>query len=94
MAHTIKRSVIPLLFLTEIILFIGLYLYGPHGRPLLHKLKKENDAIMSTIITTENDIEQLHTMIAAWQSNPLYQERIAREKLHMAKAQEQVYYLV
>ena len=90
---SMKQYVLPLLFAVEIVSFAGSYLWGSHGRPLLQTLKHENNELAVTVAAMEAEIAQLQKHATAWQSNTLYKERVAREKLHMAKEGEVVYYL-
>jgi len=76
----------------EILLFILLYYFGPNGMQVLSRLSLERNAIEQEIVSIRHEINQLdqkmkegHTAFA--------KEKIARERLHMKKNNETVYFI-
>ena len=86
-----KQTMLRIFFAGEIIVFTGFYFYGSNGVFAVAELKKETAAIEQQIQITMQEIEQLQTTITAWQSDPFYKEKIARETLQMAHKDERIY---
>jgi cell division protein FtsB len=82
-----------IIFCIEILVFILICCFGTHGLKRLYQLEQENEKIIIHIKQQEEELEKLRATIIAWEENPFFKEKIAREKLHMARAGEQVYYI-
>lgn len=78
-------------FMIEIALFSLFYYFGSHGLKEVFVLKKENRIIDKQVDLVKGDIAQLESEILTWQTDPFYKEKLAREKLHMAKKDEEIY---
>lgn len=86
-----KQTMLRIFFAGEVIIFTGFYFCGSNGVFAVAQLKKESAVIEQKIQITMHDIEQLQTTITAWQSDPFYKEKIARETLQMARKDERVF---
>ena len=88
-----KRFALRLFFLVEIILFACVYYYGARGVQIVGEIKRENEAIAKEIRALSNDLDLLEKKIVAWNEDSFYAEKIAREELHMARRDEEIYLL-
>jgi cell division protein FtsB len=88
-----KRLLLRIGFGLEVILFLGLYLFGSRGMSSLFKISKENTELAFQINELKTEVEFLEQKVADWQSSSFYQEKVARETLHMAKQGEEVYFV-
>ena len=87
-----KRLGLRLLFAAEIILFFLFYCFGKQGIQLVYRHKKENLQLAYQVKKLAREVKELATTVHAYQSNSFFQEKIARETLHMAHKDEQVYF--
>jgi len=88
-----KRTILRLFFAIEIVIFVGVYLFGGNGLQYLTRLKSENSTLYFEILSLKKDISNLEKQIEDWQSNDFYKEKYARERLQMAKKGEVIYFL-
>jgi len=88
----IKRILLRVFFSIEVLMFCGVYMYGKNSISMLVALQNDNRALQAQLYEQEQEIAQLEYAITQWESSPFYKEKIAREQLQMARAQEQVYY--
>ncbi len=86
-----KKTILRLAFTLEIAVFGWFYYYGLHGLKTVGELQCENEAIEKRIELARDDIEMRQQEIIAWQTDPFYREKVAREQLHMAKEGEEIY---
>jgi cell division protein FtsB len=94
MISHIKRVIARIVLCAECILFGYLCVYGVHGFKRLQFLEKENRKILYEITEQEQKIEQLRSALNEWEENPFLKEQIAREKLQMARRDDEIYYFV
>ena len=77
----------------EIVVFGATYFWGAHGlRALINKSQK-NVELEHKLGVLQDGIRELETQIEQWHVHPFYRERIAREKLQMARKDEQIYFI-
>lgn len=88
-----KRIFLRMFFVGELFVFGWLYMYGTHGIAALEQLEKENREVGEKIHHVQQEIDALHTTIIAWQNEPFYKEKMAREDLQMAANDEIVFIL-
>jgi len=88
-----KRSILRLFFVIEIFIFIGVYFFGGNGFQYLNRLEHENDQLHGNIVRLKDEIAQVQKDITDWNNNDFYKEKIAREKLQMARRGDQIYFL-
>lgn len=86
-----KRMIMRGAFVAEIILFTWFYYYGMCGMREIRRLRVENDQLEQQIGVANDCLAQKEQELAAWQSDPFYKEKLAREQLHMAKEGEEIY---
>lgn len=83
-----------ILLLVEFFLVILFFSFGRCGFYVLQGLQKQNAQLDEQISAVENEIKELEKNINDWHNYPYYQEQIARTQLHMAKNNEQVYFII
>jgi len=88
-----KRTIVRLFFTLEVIVFVGVYLFGGSGLQYLRVLRNENEKLKNEIVKLEADVKSIELQIASWQSDDFYKEKIAREKLQMAKKGDEIYFV-
>lgn len=84
---------------TKIILVIEVCLFGyhcwfgKHGLSMVSAIQIEQQSIALAIGKVSQEIAQLDQEINNWHKYPFYQEKIAREELHMAGKDDEVYFI-
>lgn len=91
--NSLKKKLLRGFFCLEIILFSCLYLFGAQGMRALHQLRATNVALDQELTLAQSQVTDLQQEILAWKSDPFYQEKLAREHLHMAKPNELIFYI-
>ena len=89
----IKRTSLRFLFGLEILLFCWVYLLGPHGIQILWCMRQENEQALCELNEISGQVKVLGDEIAAWGAHAFYKEKVAREQLQMARADDIVYLL-
>ncbi len=88
-----KSTIIKLFFSIEISLFCWLYYAGTHGVRQMREVHLEITQIEQSMMHLEDEIKIVEDQIHAWHSDDFYKEKLAREQLHMARADEEIYIL-
>jgi cell division protein FtsB len=91
--YMMKRAIFRFCFMFEVLIFVYVYLFGAQGMQVLHSIEQENGALEKNIQYVRTEIAQLNQQILAWQSEPFYKEKVAREQLQMARKGDVIYYL-
>lgn len=86
-----KRRFLRLFFTAEVAIFSWFYIYGTNGIMAISKIRKENDEIKKQLIVKQEHIVALEKEVLAWQTEPFYKEKVAREQLQLARENEQIY---
>lgn len=90
---SIQSVFLGIVLLAEVVIFGSAYLFGEHGIKQLKQLKNENEKLDSQLEQLKQEIGSLENQLQAWETNSFYQEQVARERLHLSKPNEQIYYL-
>jgi len=88
-----KRTILRMFFVVEIFIFVGVYFLGGNGFQYLNRLRGENRELYSQIMELKHEIAGLENDVADWNGNDFYKEKIAREKLQMARKGDQICFL-
>jgi cell division protein FtsB len=59
----------------------------------LTELKQEVKALTWASSQCEHNVRTLQKKIARWSADPFYKEKIAREQLHLARANDEIFYI-
>jgi cell division protein FtsB len=89
-----KRMVVRVLFVSELVLFIFLYLFGPYGMHTFEHIKHETAQWHEKQSVLRAHIEHIQRDITQWETESFYKEKEAREHLQMAREHEKIYYMV
>ena len=89
MLHTVIRAIC----ISEVMIVLGIFIFGSHGVKTYRSLKHENLLIQADIVLLKQELATLHEQEALWQSYAhFYYEQFAREKLHMAYKDDVIYF--
>lgn len=88
-----KRSLLRFFLGAEIIIFVGLYLFSPHGMQKIFTIKKEVAASALELKRVQDQVKELEHEVQEWKDNDFHKERVAREALYMAGQKEEVYFI-
>ena len=86
-----KKLFLRAFFVVEVFLFVLFYLFGAHGLRALRSHEEKNKQIQHEIQQLTSEIKQMREELAAWQSDSFYKEKYARERLQMARKNEEIY---
>ena len=86
-----KKNMIHMILLTEILVFGFFYYAGEQGMRSVRAIARENNKVTLEIEEVKTEIAALENTIHAWQTDSFYKEKLAREELHMANVNEEVY---
>jgi len=89
----IKRTFLQAFFVIEAVIFGFMYIFGTHGLKAMSALHRSHEQLDKEIVQLNKEVIFLEQEIVAWQSDPFYQEKIARERLHMARAGDVIFYV-
>jgi len=88
-----KKTFCYTFFCIEIGMFVFFYVFGMHGIQVLRHITQENNAIQCEIQDIKREIQQLEGECYAWECSSFCKEKIARERLQMARRDDIIYYL-
>ena len=86
-----KQSVGRIFVVAEVIIFLGFYIWGANGLSALSHLKNDIESQAALVMQLRAEVSQLESMITTQMQHPFFQEKIAREQLQMARANEEIY---
>lgn len=89
-----KKSIVRIFFSIEILLFVWMYFASSEGLPTVWAMQKENQQLAQSVIILEGEVGKLEQECYNWQSKPFYKEKLARERLQMARPDDEVYFVV
>jgi cell division protein FtsB len=86
-----KQHVARIFLIGELIVFTGFYLFGSNGVSAMLHLKSDICSLHQQIIELKADVAHLSSTLVLQKKHPFFQEKIAREQLQMARADEEIY---
>ena len=89
-----KNRLFLIFFFSQLLFFIISYLFGSTGISFFKAQVQEIESIRSGIELERSDIEKLKSSVADWKGDMFIKEKFARENLHMARPQENIYIIV
>jgi cell division protein FtsB len=93
MVIRIKRIIIGVVIISELLLFAYFFVYGSHGVQSLKLLKQTYQKNQLESESMRNHVNELHVIMQEWTEEPFLIEKMAREKLQMACADDTVYFI-
>jgi cell division protein FtsB len=92
MVHSSKRLLFRIFFVLEIVLFLWSYTFGSHGLYAIWQIRSECKHVLERIEVLHQKIAEMKACSKALEEDPFFKEKIAREQLQMARADEIIYY--
>lgn len=89
----LQRAVFYIFFSLEIVLFIFFYIFGTHGTRALYYLQEKNVVLRNENESIKAEILKLEYICGTDACSSFYKEKIARERLQMARSDDIIYYL-
>ena len=89
---SIKQTLFRVFFGIELIVFVFMYLCGAHGIQARRQLHIENLNLSDRIASSKTEVAQLEGEIRSWESDSFYKEKLARERLGLAREGDIIYY--
>ncbi len=86
-----RRLLLRVFFGIEVVIFSGFYFFGGQGIRGIRALHKHTALSILENKALEDEIKNLEDTVLAWQTNPFYKEKVAREQLQMARKGDIIY---
>jgi cell division protein FtsB len=86
-----KQFLLRAFLMSEVIVFTYMYIFGAQGLRSMWAIKAECNELEERIALLHQDVAVVESNILAWQHDPFYKEKMAREKLGMARSDERVF---
>lgn len=93
MSKKVKQTVLQSFFVLELFTIGFFYLFGTQGLPVVYRFRQENQQLQEEIVQMRVEVAALEKELNDWHHYPYYKEKIARQQLQMARADEQIYYM-
>lgn len=93
MTFTSKFFILRLLLCAEVVAFATLYFYGSYSVHTLTVVQEEAAAVERELQKTQCEVDQLEHELKHWKNHNFYKEKVAREKLQMARTGDIIYYV-
>jgi cell division protein FtsB len=88
-----KSWISRIFLLSELLIFGSIYFWGVDGRPKVYKLCVENSILEKEIKVLNKEIEEIENEKLAWNTDPFYKEKVAREQLQMARKDDEIFFI-
>lgn len=92
MLKELKRLLFRCFFGLEIVTFLYFYAFGSQGLPAWYALQQETKLLTAEINQLQNELVALKNFIFMFNNFDLPKEKIAREQLQMARADDIIFY--
>lgn len=90
----IKKNIVRIVFGAQVLFFTLDYVVGSKGFMYIYAKKREIVGLQQEIADQKKIIEMLKRDVFLWQTDPFVKEKFCREKLHMAKNNEEIYLII
>lgn len=90
---TLKKVMMRLLLIAEMITFGYIYVCGKNGLQALYNHENMVMNIKKDIMSLDGEVALLEKEINVWQFDDFYKEKIAREQLQMARKGDELFYI-
>lgn len=78
----------------ELLCFLVVYCAGSNGINAVWQARKVNGIKEQELEVLKTEVADLKNQLHKWETDSFYKEKVAREKLQMARAQDVIYYLM
>ena len=89
----IKKTIVNVFLLSEMVCFIYLYLLGTNGIKILQNQRLMVYELLKELELAEKEVKQLQEELYVWQTDDFYKEKVAREQLQMARKDDKLFYI-
>ncbi|HJM69106.1 MAG TPA: septum formation initiator family protein [Candidatus Babeliales bacterium] len=89
----LKKNFLRFFLGIEVLVFGLTYFWGAHGLRALVNMNQSNIQLEIKLNRMQNEVGDLESQIEQWHIHPFYREKIAREKLQMAKNDDTIYFI-
>jgi len=89
----IKKTIVNVFLLSEMVCFIYLYLLGTNGIKILQNQRLMVYELRKELELAEKEVKQLQEELYVWQTDDFYKEKVAREQLQMARKDDKLFYI-
>lgn len=90
----LAKCIVSRMFLgIEIMVFVSVYFFGSNGIAKLSQVEQENAQLKTDINQLQQEVKELELQVAQWNSDSYYKEKVAREQLQMARADDQIIFI-
>lgn len=79
--------------ISELLLFGYGYVYGTYGLYAIKIVSSQAVGLKNQIDGIKEKIKTIEAQCNQWQAFPFYQEKLARQRLNMARKGDEVYYV-
>ncbi len=93
MALNFKNIVLIGLLVAEIVVFGVVYLLGSYGIGQLKIAKNEQAVFAQEVQELKEHVQKLEKQLHDWEKDGFHTEKMARERLHLSRPNEQIYHL-
>lgn len=87
----IKQTIVRGLFLVECVVVLGNYFFGTHGLHAIFATQQEIKKIEQAVAVEQKKLSELEYDLQIVQHDDFYAEQYAREKLAMAREDDEIY---
>lgn len=84
---------IKIFLMSELLIFGYCYVYGTYGLYAIKNVTSQSITLRQKISVVTAKIKGIEHQCNQWQEYSFYQERIARQRLNMARKGDEVYYV-
>ncbi len=77
----------------ELTLLGCFYCCGRQGYHVYQRKCERNNELLCSLHNVNHEIEQLEQEVDKWQTDAFYKEKVAREKLQMARKNDLIYFI-
>lgn len=86
-----KKIIFRVAFLVQVLIFSGWYVWGKDGLVFLQRIRHQNNVLAEQVNALEQEVDDLSMNICAVKTEDFFKEKIARQQLQMARADETIY---
>lgn len=77
----------------EVVVFAGFFVRGPQGLRSLSDMYVEQATMQEGLTQLTQEVAVIKKDIDDWNNHPFHREKEAREKLQMARQEDEIFYL-
>lgn len=90
----IGYSILKVVLIFESVVMLGIITLGPYSIMIIKKQEQREAEYLQITHTLNEQILELTQQIEAWNTDPFYKEKIAREQLQLARPNDEIYFVL